>query len=281
MAVLDDNPPTSFEPPLVSVLFVTYKRPELLTEALLNFKKNTDYSNLELIVADDGSPREVQEYIRGLPFDKFALGKSNRGLGANNNQGMNAATGKYILMIQDDRYCVGPNDYLAKAVSLLEANTHVGLINFSGPEHVRDDRVLLSGNESGEFYAIQLAPIEMVTKRDYLYTDMPHIMTRAAFEHVGPYREDRDMERCEDDYMKRWEHQTQYATVINGKCHDQVFVNVGIPYSFRETRLRYRVDSFLQPIGKRLKVGSPRLFVVARFLVRLPVRMLEKLRIVR
>jgi len=265
--------------PLVSVLFVTYKRPELLKEALVSFRKHTDYPNLELIVADDGSPRHIQEDIRALPFDKFALASKNRGLGANNNQGMNVATGKYILMIQDDRHCAGPSDYLEKAVRLLEANPQVGLLNFSGPAHIKDDRIMLADNDAGDFHVVKLAPLAV--KREYLYTDEPHIMTAVAFGYVGPYKEDRDMERCEDNYMRRWEAQRLFATVINGKHHDEVFVNVGIARSFRENRFRYRVDRLLLPIGKRLKTRSPKLFVMGRFLARLPARLLEKLRIVR
>jgi hypothetical protein len=265
--------------PLVSVLFVTYKRVNLLEGALSSFLRNTDYPNLELIVADDGSPLEVQAAIRKLPFDKFALPARNRGLGANNNQGMALASGKYILMIQDDRHCVGPRSYLREAITFLVANPHVGLLNFSSSSHMKDDSIQLNGDDS--YWCIRLKPSESEPKRMFLYTDTPHIMTRAAFERVGPYLEHRDMEVCERDYELRWEAQKDFATAIHGTRHDEAFVNVGVAESFRAKRLRYRVETRLAPIGRRLKVLSPTLFAYLKIALRLPIRSLERLHIAR
>ena len=59
--------PTDY--PLVSVLFVTYKRIDLLGEAVHGLLKNTSYPRLELVIADDGSGPEIQAEIRTLPVD--------------------------------------------------------------------------------------------------------------------------------------------------------------------------------------------------------------------
>ena len=79
--------------PLVSALFITYKRFELLKETVESFRRNTDYPRLELVIADDGSGPEIQEQIRKLPADVFALLPKNRGLGANNNNGIEHCSG--------------------------------------------------------------------------------------------------------------------------------------------------------------------------------------------
>ena len=97
--------------PLVSALFVTYKRFESVKRALLAFREHTDYPNLQIVIADDGSTEDVQQQIRQLPADAFALSPKNRGLGANNNAGIRLCSGKYMLMIQDDWICQGPPQY--------------------------------------------------------------------------------------------------------------------------------------------------------------------------
>jgi len=92
---------TDFEWPLVSVLFITYKRFDLLKKTVESFRQNTDYPRLELVIADDGSGPAIQAEIRTLPADVFALMPKNRGLGANNNNGIRHCNGKYILIVQE------------------------------------------------------------------------------------------------------------------------------------------------------------------------------------
>ena len=84
--------PTDY--PLVSVLFVTYKRVDLLEKAVHSFLKNTSYPRLEVVIADDGSGREIQDKIRTLPADVYALSPVNQGLGPNNNNGIAHCTGQ-------------------------------------------------------------------------------------------------------------------------------------------------------------------------------------------
>ena len=86
----------------LSIIFITYKRFILLEKSLNELLININYESKETIVSDDGSPEKVQKKIKKLPFDKFILSRKNRGLGANNNAGLKAAEGEYILMVQDD-----------------------------------------------------------------------------------------------------------------------------------------------------------------------------------
>src|SRR5882724_7457369 len=95
--------------PLVSVLFITYKRVHLLRRTLEAFLANTSYPNLELVVTDDASSSTMQEEISKLPFHRHILGKKRRGMGANSNEGLRRCTGDYILFLQDDWECMGPN----------------------------------------------------------------------------------------------------------------------------------------------------------------------------
>lgn len=267
--------------PLVSVLFVTYKRFDMLKSTVESFLQHTDYPNLELVIADDGSGPEIQEKIRTLPAHAFSLPPKNRGLGANNNAGLNLCTGKYILMIQDDWACHGPSDYLRQTVSVMEANPEVGIINFASVLHPPDLNQRLAG--STEPCYVTPKPYEDDRKEYFLYADQPHIRSQAAYELVGPYIEDRDMEKCEVDYNYRWANQTKFLTAVFPAYHLKVFSNEGVAQqvSFRKNLFRYRVAAALQPMKPFLQKYANPLFVAGKASINGTVKLLEKLRIVR
>jgi Glycosyl transferase family 2 len=265
--------------PLVSVLFITYKRFDMLERSFRAFRENTSYPNLELVIADDGSGPEVQAQIRTLSADVFALLPKNRGLGANNNNGIRNCSGKYILMIQDDWMCQGPPDYLSNSIAVLESNPRVGLINFAGAPHPPDHTQPLTG--SGEPCYVTPTPCQREVRREFLYADQPHIHTRAAIEYVGLYKEDRDMEECEMDYNLRWENQDRYLTAVFPAYHDRVFVCAAEAQSFRTTRFRYKVQGALQPFKPAIKKISPALFQRGRSFVQWTLKKMERVGLVR
>ncbi|MBT9330459.1 glycosyltransferase family 2 protein [Paracidobacterium acidisoli] len=267
------------ELPLVSVLFVTYKRFDLLAQTVEAFRRNTDYPSLELVIADDGSGEEIQAKIRTLPADLFALAPRNQGLGANNNNGIRHCTGKYIFMVQDDWVCQGPRDYLRQAIQVMEENPQVGLINFGGAPHPADKNMRLSGS-SEPCYATP-KPYEDGRIEYFLYSDQPHIQSRAALDHVGLYKEDRDMEECEIDYNHRWKNQTAFLTAVFPAWYMKAFSNEGQQQSFRTTRFRYKVQGFLQPAKPMLEKFAPGLVRSGKQMVQSTLRWLERRGVVR
>jgi len=272
---------TEIEWPLVSVLFITYKRFDMLKRTVESFRRNTAYPRLEQVIADDGSGPEIQDQIRTLPADVFALASKNRGLGANNNNGLRHCTGKYILMVQDDWECHGPADYLTNAVSVFEANPKLGFINFAGAPHPPDLSQRLQG--SAEPCYVTPRPYEHDRKEDFLYCDQPHLRSRASLDLVGPYIEDRDMEKCEINYNFRWARQTEFLTAVFPGYYMKVFSNEGdaLQQSFRTTRFRYKIAKFLQPVKPYLIKHANPLFRLGKALVQGGIHTLEKLRIVR
>jgi|SRR5579875_3818071 len=265
--------------PPVSVLFVTYKRLELLRRSVEHFLKNTDYPNLELIIADDGSGPEIQAQIRQLPADVFALMPNNRGLGANNNNGLRHCKGKYILMIQDDCICYGPPDYLRNTIAVMEANPKVGIINYYGSPHSIDKSRALPGSDQPCYLFSE--PFVDGLKEHYFYTDQPHVMSRAALERVGYYLECQDLERSEEDYCRRWRDQEEFSTAMFPAYYNKLFMHEGAEHSFRTTRFRYKVDAALMPIATFSKRHCKPLYKAGRKTVRTVVTAMERLRIVR
>lgn len=272
---------SEFEWPPVSALFITYKRFDLLKKTVESFRRNTDYPRLELVIADDGSGPEIQEQIRTLPADVLALLPKNRGLGANNNNGIRHCSGKYILMIQDDWECRGPADYLRNAVSVFEANPRLGFINFAGPPHPADRTQRLEGSKEPCY--VTPRAYEGSHKEEFLYCDQPHLQSRASLDAIGPYIEDRDMEKCENDYNFRWNDQTQFLTAVFPAYYMNVFSNEGqaLQRSFRTTRFRYKVARWLLPAKPFLVKHANPIFRLGKAVVQGSVSTLEKLRIVR
>ncbi|MGJ0507143.1 MAG: glycosyltransferase [Methylocystis sp.] len=207
-----DNSAGGRQLPLISVVFVTYNRVVTLGPTLTSFLSNTDYprDRLELVVADDGSPLEAQRAIREMGFDVCALSPVNRGMGANVNQGIEASRGDYLLHIQDDWVCVGPPNYLRRAVAVLETNNDVGLV-ICRPHprclgerrraEVGDDAVRIFDNDPRR-------QVKMVG--DHAYTDWPHLKRRLFIQTIGEYKESRRMWETELDYAQRVNAQTRY-----------------------------------------------------------------------
>lgn len=90
----------------VSVIVPVYKAEKYLERCILSILNQT-YTNLELILIDDGSPDNS-----GLICDKFAredtrikvIHKDNGGVSSARNIGIDVATGEYITFVDSDDY---------------------------------------------------------------------------------------------------------------------------------------------------------------------------------
>ena len=89
---------------LVSVVVPVYKVEEYLDKCIRSIRRQT-YSNLEIILVDDGSPDRCKEMC-----DRYAaederihvIHKENGGLGDARNAGIRRASGKYMLFVDSD-----------------------------------------------------------------------------------------------------------------------------------------------------------------------------------
>jgi len=94
-------------PPVVSVCMTTRNRPALLREAIASIRRQT-YKRLELVLVDDGSdqPAATRFLDRLQPdFDRRGwkiIRQPNRYLGAARNAAIAAATGDFVMFMDDD-----------------------------------------------------------------------------------------------------------------------------------------------------------------------------------
>jgi glycosyltransferase involved in cell wall biosynthesis len=96
------------ETPKVSVCISYFNRPHLLEQAIESLRRQT-YPNIEVVLVDDASPStESQTYTKALGAEFAARGwqvlrnKTEMWQSASRNRAVRAATGEYVLIMDDD-----------------------------------------------------------------------------------------------------------------------------------------------------------------------------------
>ncbi|MCI8955895.1 MAG: glycosyltransferase family 2 protein [Eubacterium sp.] len=94
------------EKDLISVVIPVYNAEEYIKRCLESIQKQT-YDNLEIIVVNDGSTDHTQKVVGEMQQQDERIKliqKENEGVSAARNDGVLAATGKYIYFIDSDDY---------------------------------------------------------------------------------------------------------------------------------------------------------------------------------
>jgi GT2 family glycosyltransferase len=89
--------------PSVSVIIVNWNRHDLLRACLSSLQQQT-FRDFEVIVVDNGSVDGSVELLRSAPFGHVRIieNPENRGFCAANNQGIRAARGSFIALLNND-----------------------------------------------------------------------------------------------------------------------------------------------------------------------------------
>jgi GT2 family glycosyltransferase len=89
--------------PAVSVIVVNWNRHDLLRACLESLLRQT-FRDFEIIVVDNGSSDGSLELLRSAPFEQIRTieNPDNRGFCAANNQGIEAARGEFIALLNND-----------------------------------------------------------------------------------------------------------------------------------------------------------------------------------
>lgn len=110
----------------VSVIMPCYNDGQYIREAIDSVKNQT-YSNIEILVIDDGSDdKETCQILNQLPSDVFILKSEHLRPAGARNLGIRRATGKYILPLDSDDKI--DSTYVEKCVSILDDNEKIGAV---------------------------------------------------------------------------------------------------------------------------------------------------------
>jgi len=87
---------------LVSVIIPTYNRAHLIKRSIMSVLNQT-YSNLELIIVDDGSTDNTEEVVKSIDDNRVIyIKQSNQGACTARNNGINHAKGEFIAFQDSD-----------------------------------------------------------------------------------------------------------------------------------------------------------------------------------
>jgi GT2 family glycosyltransferase len=119
------------EAPKVSVVILSYGDPELTMATLHSlFQAGAVYPNLEILIVDNGSPRSSLQKIRDFAenFSNINVIENgdNLGFAKGNNVGLKAATGDYVMLLNNDTV-VAPGSVYAM-VRHLQHNPNIGVV---------------------------------------------------------------------------------------------------------------------------------------------------------
>ncbi len=105
---------------LFSIVVPTYNRLSQLELALRSIL-NQNFDDYEVIVVNDGSTDDTEQYLKSLATPKLKfISQNNKGPAAARNAGIRLAQGKYIVFTDDD--CTVPQNWLSNFKKVFESN---------------------------------------------------------------------------------------------------------------------------------------------------------------
>ncbi|MFH1851403.1 MAG: glycosyltransferase [Candidatus Neomarinimicrobiota bacterium] len=117
------------KPPLASIIILTWNGIDYTRKCVESIRTNTRYP-YEIIFVDNGSSDGTREYLADLVAGQrnFQLiaNAGNHGFAAGNNQGMAAARGDYLVLLNND--VLVPEGWLERLVNCARLDQSIGLV---------------------------------------------------------------------------------------------------------------------------------------------------------
>lgn len=236
--------------PKISVIIPVYNVERFLHEAMNSVVTQT-LDELEILCVNDGSKDSslviLEEYASRDPRIHI-INQKNAGYGAAVNKGLDAATGKYVAVVE-------PDDYIRKDMFLVMYKK----AEETDAEVVKGDYCAFSGDLSNRnFSYIQIAPSKKYYGKIYDSTKTNALFYLHPTTWLGIYRRD-FLER----YQIRHNESPGAAFQDNGFWF-QVFSYAKKVYVINEDFYRYRVDNEGSSINSG--TGSFRIFDEYKFI---------------
>lgn len=190
--------------PKVSVIVLTYNNLDLTKACLESIECYTHYPNYEVIIVDNASADDTPAYLNAYAESRSnvqaILNADNLGFSAGNNVGLAAATGDYVVILNNDTYVT--SGWMHRMVNALRRNPELGLVgpvtnnignearievNYANMEEMQSEARKYTRAHAGEVYPMRCAAFFCV------------MFSREVYEAVGPMDEDFGVGFFEDD----------------------------------------------------------------------------------
>lgn len=224
----------SVQLPAISVIVLTYNNWAYTQACLDSLFTRTDYpGRLEVVAADNASSDEtverLKEWATREPRLKLVLNESNLGFSAGNNTGLAAATGDYLVMLNNDT--VVTRGWLLTLLRHFQANPSLGLLGPATNHIGNESKVPVHYDTLAQMPAASRAWTLAHMGQTYPMRTLAFfcvMMSRSVYERVGPMDEAFGRGFFEDDdYCRRIEQQS-----LQLACADDVLVHHRLSASF-------------------------------------------------
>ena len=115
---------TASNTPLVSIILSYYNQTRYIGEAIQSAVSQT-YSNIEVLVVDDGSSLEAHQHLLGIT-DVRVIRKENGGVSSARNRGIEESHGEYVVFLDHDDHLLPTA--VASHMDALKGNPQAGLV---------------------------------------------------------------------------------------------------------------------------------------------------------
>ena len=180
--------------PQVSVIIPTYNRAAFLPETISSVK-NQSFTDLEIIVADDGSTDNTATIVQTFGTDITYLPLPHRGQpAATRNRGLLEARGEFIAFLDSDDL-FWP-DKLAVQAQALKANPDVGLV-YSNGTFFRQEPAMITGRVLDGLPTPTGNAFPDLLRGNFLFPPVV-LLRRVCIDQVGMFDENSDFYGVED-----------------------------------------------------------------------------------
>jgi hypothetical protein len=228
------------ENPLVSIVILNMNEKHFLGPCLDSLKKMNFPYKYEIIIVDNGSTDDSQEFIKkNYPKVKLIANKENRGFAEGNNMGVKLAKGKYIVLLNNDTQVT--RNWLINLLEVAEKDETIGIC---GPKQlIGDKKTILYGG--GAINYIGLSYSLNMYKKDFKDTKIREtafasgaafFMRRDLIKKIGLF--DKDYFIYHEDVDVSW------RTMLAG--YKVVYVPTSVIYHFFKFNRRPRKMELLE-----------------------------------
>ena len=231
--------------PKVSVVVLTYNNLELTKACLDSLLTQSQYPNLEIIVVDNHSSDQTPAYLcawaEGHPDRIVILNPDNKGFAAGNNLGLAAASGDYLVILNNDTVVTA--GWVKGLIRHLQDHKEIGIIgpitNNIGNEAkvgTRYDRVDDMPAEAAQMTRARMGEWFEINTLAFFCVMFP----RSTYEQIGGLCEEYGLGFFEDDdYCRRVQRRGMRAA-----CAEDVFVHHHLSASFNALGARKKQALF-------------------------------------